>query len=327
MRNCILSLTALFLVLDLCGCKKGGRGNDIKDAELGMVAWTQTMLDTSVDSLVSGDGFLDGDRVGILLNGSGYDTCMNVFVYEGGSWCGNAVSLTADDACVYGFYPASLPVTGEAVVPSCSNRTIPVKIVNPEYFGGENQADYMWAVSALGGKTAVVNRSKSTASLVFMHALSKITFSIKLDDNVKGTAMLTGITLDKGGDGSFYCNSGIMSFDVSPACRLSGLSSVDELNFSGGCPLYNNTYSNVDVLVAPVAADNITVSITMEINGTSCTSSQTLPVKTEKSNLESWEAGKNYIYKIVTNGDELYIKGSVSITDWGKSDGGSVEVN
>ena len=68
---------------------------------------------------------------------------MNVFVYEGGSWCGNAVSLTAEDACVYGFYPASLPVTGEAVVPSCSNRTIPVKIVNPEYFGGENQADYM----------------------------------------------------------------------------------------------------------------------------------------------------------------------------------------
>ena len=58
-----------------------------------------------------------------------------------------------------------------------------------------------------------------------------------------------------------------------------------------------------------------------------CTSSQILPVKTETSNLESWEAGKNYIYKIVTNGDELYIKGSVSITDWGKSDGGSVEVN
>ena len=70
-----MSLTALFLILDLCGCKKGGRGNDIKDAELGMVAWTQTMLDTSVDSLVAGDGFLDGNRVGILLNGSGYDTC------------------------------------------------------------------------------------------------------------------------------------------------------------------------------------------------------------------------------------------------------------
>ena len=325
MKKCILSLTALLLVLDLCGCKKGG--NDIKDAELGIVAWTQTMLDTSVDSLVSGDGFSDGNKIGIVLIGKGYDTCSNLFVYEGGSWCGSAVPLAAEGACIYGFYPAFLPVTGEAVVPSCGDKTIPVKIVNPEYFGGDNQADYMWAVSTLDGKIAVASRSKPNVSLLFMHALSKVTFSIKLDDNVKGTAMLTGITLDKGGDGSFYCNSGIMSFEASPACRLNGLSSVSELNFSGGCPLYNNTYSNVDVLVAPVAADNITVTIAMEINGTLCTASQILPVETAAPKLGNWEAGKNYIYKIVSNGDELSIQGHVSITGWDSSDGGSLEVN
>ncbi|HNY05891.1 MAG TPA: fimbrillin family protein [Candidatus Egerieousia sp.] len=326
MRNSILSLTALLLVLDLCGCKKGG--NDIKDAKLGMIAWTQTMLDTSVDSLVSGDGFLDGDKIGVILSGNGYDTCSNVFVYEGGSWCGDAVPLAGENAYVYGFYPAFLPVTGEAVIPSCNDRTIPVKIVNPEYFCGKNQADYMWAVSTLDGKIAVVSRSKPAVSLLFMHALSKITFSIKLDDNVKGTAMLTGITLDKSaGAGSFYCNNGVMSFEASPAYRLSGLSSVSELNFSGGCPLYNNTYSNVDVLVAPVAADNITVTIAMEINGTLCTASQILPIETAASKVGNWEAGRNYIYKIVSNGDELSIQGHVSITGWDNSDGGSLEVN
>jgi hypothetical protein len=329
MNKSFLLLLPILVAMSISGCKKSN--NSLHDGNLHLSAKMQTQGDVSTKSILLGEDFEDGTTIGIFLSGTDYDSRENIFSDENDIWCGDPVTLNENKATIYGFYPTEEPESEASIVPSTEDKTIPVNISNPEDFNGNNQADYMYALSSVENKTpyylASVDKENNIASLVFLHALSRITLSVKLDENFRGTASLTEIKLRKPIDKKdFYYKDGTMSLEASPAKRFSLKNTTNELTFSGIHAL-STVASNINVLVVPTNAENITISMIIVINGSSYTSSGVMPLGTGTSSFTEWKASNNYIYNITVNGSELIIKNPIDIIGWDDISGGDMEVN
>ncbi len=332
-RENYLSITLLAVVIIFgTGCSKDASpGEDNSTGELQITAEPDGLSSSiSTRSVVTGESFSDSSLIGIFIEGEGYSPTEVIYMYSSGteSWTisGDTIYLSEDTATVYGHYPTEEPSTSDSIKAITEDLSIPVTIQNPEAFGATDQADYMYALASVKNKIpsilATVDKENNIASLVFMHALSELTFSVKLADDFEGSGSLTDIKLSKKGE-DFFWGTGTMSLEASPENRFGSLNKAEELTFSGIRNL-SATASDINVLVVPAGADNITITLYLVINGVSCTATGVLPAGSGDSTFSEWEAGNNYQYTVTVKGGELSLESEIS--DWNDISAGEVNV-
>ena len=326
--------TALLSVVIIfgTGCSKNASpGEDNFAGELQITAELDGLSSSiSTRSVVTGESFNDNSTIGIFIDGEGYTPTEVIYTYSNSteSWMisGDNIYLSEYTATVYGHYPTEEPSSSESVKVTTEDFSIPVTVQNPEDFGATDQADYMYALASVKNKIpsslATVDKENNIASLVFIHALSELTFSVKLADDFKGSGSLTDIKLSKNRE-DFFWGTGTMSLEASPENRFYSLNTAEELTFSGIRNL-SATASDINVLVVPASADNITITLYLVINGVSCTATGVLPVGSGDSAFSKWEAGNNYQYTVTVNGGELFLESGIS--DWNDISAGEVNV-
>jgi hypothetical protein len=330
MKKTYVSLIALLAILALTGCSSENVESD-DSGELKITAsMDATNSGVSTRSLVTTNAFTSANgSIGIFITGVGYTPASTTFsTTDGSSWTGSSsIYLTGNAATVYGFYPSTQSPSNSqmtATTPVVSVNVPTALSVNAFDASTNSQQDYMYAISGKADATtqATVTKSSATASLLFKHALSELTFIVNKSAEFGGTGNLTNITLTKT-SGTFPSENGTMSV-VDGALSLSTSTSISLTN-STGVPINDKDGTTVTAttLVAPTTLSDgaaSTVTLSMTIDG--FTYSKTLPIST----VTGWSKGNNYSYTVTVAGGTLSIT-SVSISEWNPqtADGVTIE--
>ncbi|MGE4587259.1 MAG: fimbrillin family protein [Mangrovibacterium sp.] len=329
-KNYLIMITLAVIVFGAGCSKEDPPGENISTGELQITAeMAGISSNVSTRSVENGTGFTDGSTIGIFISGTGYPSTDVTYTANGGSWIitGDTIYLTEDTAMVYGYYPTEEPSASSPVKATKEDKVIiPVTIRNPETFGATEQADYMYALATVENRIpsalATVDKENNTASLVFIHALAELTFSVKLADDFEGSGSVTDIKLTRSGE-YFSWGTGTMSLEASPESRFDSLNTTKELTFSGVQAL-SATASEISVLVVPAIAENITITLYLVINGTLSMVTGILPTGSGDSTFSEWEAGNNYRYTVTVSGGELSLESEINA--WNNISAGEVSV-
>jgi hypothetical protein len=204
---------------------------------------------------------------------------------------------------------------------------MPVSITNPQKFDAVNQSDYMYALASVQNRVpyalATVNDENNTASLVFMHGMSELTFSIKTEGQFAGAVYVTRIKLSRS-DSDFKWGDGYMSLEADPENRFDSLKTANELVFSGVKELLP-VATDINGLVVPSPAEDISINLSLVINGKTCNVYGVLPTGEGSNKFDKWKCGKNYQYAITVKNGELTMN-SVEIKQWETIRAGEVDV-
>jgi hypothetical protein len=286
-----------------------------------------------VRSSEEGSSFLENSKISIFIDGSGYESSVTTYIRQSGEWCecsSDPIYLNDEYAKVYGEYPSEekdSTGTKKVVVPSVARKVMPVIISNPQKFDAANQSDYMYALASVRNRVpyalSEVNNDNNTASLVFMHGMSELTFTIKTEGTFSGPVYVTRIRLSKSGN-DFRWGKGYMSLEASPSSRFDSLKTGSELVFAGVREITSSAIQ-ISGLVVPSTSENISIEMSIVINGKTSDIHGVLPAGEGNSKFEEWESGKNYEYSIIVKNGELTID-SVEIMQWETIQGGEVEV-
>lgn len=322
-----LLFTALASVL-MAGCSSNEGSTSLGSTnELNVSA---TTLGGSIASRSLVSAFNSGDQIGIFINGTGYTSLVATYTKAAEDpWispasAANKIYLSEQAETVYGFYPASATAT----LDNAGTSTIAATVAASDLFNATGQADYMYATGAStdGGVTfppvTVSNLTgANSATLVFHHALSKLSFVINRASTYSGTGTVTDIKLTST-DASNLFSTGTGTMKVSDGTLALGSTAAD-IEYTGTVTsnAYSSTASTTATAVQLVSPKSTTAGITLYLTVDGKVMSTTLP-----STATAWAAGKNYIYTITVNGTELIVQ-SVSINAWTDSTGGSGTVN
>lgn len=277
------------------------------------------------------DVFANTNQIGIFINGLNYTPLVAKYTVDGSSaWSSPAdlakkIYLSNDVATVYGFYPADATATLDNVGASTIAITVPATEAS---FNAANQADYMYATAPsadagltypLATATNATSENKQKVSLIFHHALSKVSFVIKRHSTYTGVGALTEVKLTSTDVAKpFSIGAGTMKV-ADGAITLASTST--DLTFTGTKTI-NEAASNaytVEELVAPKAsAEAITLYLIIDGKEMSTVLPTTL--------VTSWIKEKNYVYTVTVSGTELIVT-SVSILNWTEVASGDTNVN
>lgn len=318
----LVSLISIFLL----SCSDNDSPSGVKNTFLGIDAEIVNG-GSSLRSISSGNEFSTGSSVGVFIEGDGYTPMEAIYANFNGYWSScDTIHLQDGIATVYGHYPITEPTDSMLYISSSTTtKTIPVIVENPQTFYAGNQADYMYALASTNNKVpdvlAKVDEDNNVASLVFMHGMAELTFSIKLSPNYTGVVSVSGIVLRKPEDKcDFSCGRGVMSLEAFPVTRFDSLTATNELVFSGAKPL-STSESEINLLTVPAKSDDILLIMNLVVNGVSKSVSGLLP----SGDFDAWESGNNYKYTVTISKGELTF-GSVQINTWKDIDVGDVSV-
>ncbi|MCI1785480.1 MAG: fimbrillin family protein [Bacteroidales bacterium] len=330
----ILGVAGAVLILSTlpvgCGHEKGQKAELIP---LEIEASVEE-LGERVKSAVSGTSFADSNTINVFVKGASYDSLVTRYTKMSGGWTvtsEGSITLSENAAEVYASYPVeeekdSVGMT-KSVTPSVGSLSIPVTIRNPQRFDGAEQSDYMYALSSernrMPYRSAEVNRESNTATLVFMHGLSELTFNLKATGYEGKEVYVTEIRLEKSGEG-FEWGEGRMSLEASPESRFELLKSGRELYFNGIRKLGSESES-ISGLVVPTGAEGIGVELHLVIDGEPKIVYGRLPVGSGSVTIGEWESGTDYEYGIELKSGALSFD-SVSINAWRRVDVGEITV-
>ena len=266
-----------------------------ENEEKGKNTQLSVTTDIATRSVITGTAFSGGDEIGVYaLNsgGSAYSAAsMNMRAIYQKPWLfpNGSIYLNTDPATIYAYYPYAS---------TNSTLSVPIDITNNATTG---QTDYLY-----GAGTATVNSESPTAHIKFNHALTRLTFNIKLSNISTLTNLLTGVSLKNtsGGDTAVAVkgNMNIMTGSIKRTINTSA-----SIDYSMKTTLDSLKTTSVDMLVMPVSVNkNMTVS--MVIDGK--TYSVVLPSIT-------FQAGNQYTYSVLVSiRDTRLIIGDCTITEW-----------
>ena len=252
--------------------------------------------------------FEAGDELGLfILDGdfeSGYSSSStkdyNVkATYDGEAWTlSQDVYLSSDKACIIAYYPYkssfgnNLPVDGTYI-------TI--------YIPDDNEQTDVLCCSAV-----TVNSNNSTASLSFDHALTRLTVSVALSDDIE-TATLSSVSIGSGVTMPIYALLGLSNkafgiYSDSDHTTTDGITNNCNASLSAG-----SAYT-VDFLIHPDSPS--TLEAELVIDGKTYTA--------ELSTTSGLQSGYKYSYNISVNKEEedilLDVESSSAINAWVEED-------
>jgi len=276
---------------------------------------------------LDGASFADGTSIGVFVTGAGYAAKIAPYTLSGTSWGSPAadadkIYLTGQSATVYGFYPYD---ANTDIVMDTKLMTVSVPASYTNYMATQ-AVDYMYAANVTASN---ISTTTCKASLVFHHALCKVSFIINKGSSYPAgttSGVLSKLVMTAGS--TIFANKGTVSLTggaFTPSTTPADLSSTITLQPS--LVAYKNinefnatalTIVIANTLVAPCATLAGAVTLGLTIDGRNMATA-TIPSTT-------WIAGKNYIYTVTVSGTELIVN-SVAITPWidNSSDLGGVQ--
>jgi hypothetical protein len=260
--------------------------------------------DIATRSIITGTSFSTGDEIGVYaINASGTaysPTSMNMRAKLGTSWGfpNGSIYLKTSPATIYAYYPYA---------PTNSVLSVPLDI---SYDSTNGQTDYLY-----GTGTATVNATSPSAHIDFNHALARLTFNVKVDNESVGTNVLTDVRLMNTTGDTAVAVKGTMNITTGAIKRT--VNTYDYIEQSMNKTLDAAKASEVDFLIMPVTVNN-DMNVVMEIDG------KMYAVKLPTTTLK---AGSQYNYPVTisVNNQRITI-GDCSITQWNSNDATSVSV-
>jgi hypothetical protein len=291
-------------------------------------------LGDGVKTAVSGTSFADSNRINVFVKGATYDSLVTSYMKLSGGWTvitEGSITLSENEAAVYASYPVEEERdsvgTTKSVMPSVRSLSIPVTIRNPQRFDGAEQSDYMYALSSERNRApyraAEVNSETNTATLVFMHGLSELTFRVKATGYEGREVYVTEIRLEKS-EGGFEWGEGRMSLEADPESRFESLKSGRELYFNGIRKLSAEA-TGISGLIVPTGAEGIGVELHLVIDGEPKIMYGKLPTVSGSNTIGEWKSGIDYEYGIELKSGALEFD-NVSINAWRRVDVGEITV-
>lgn len=240
------------------------------------------------------------------------------YVNTSGKWKPDA-SLAGDETLrlstgavyVYAWHPYTLQ-------PSYNNGSFyigGIELLTEDDFSATGQTDYLYAAGsdASGNKTAVTSQNNPGLCFTLKHALTKLTFSMKKDESIEDaeTLTLTQLVL-KSYDNNFLTGSGVnRRMDLADG-TLNGLVATEKLTYKGSLTLTHD-YQNITALVAPITGmQRFSFELTVTTG-----SGESRKYQTKALNVSTtWEAGKNYVYKLKADKMSAVLEGPAEVYDW-----------
>ena len=258
----------------------------------------------------------------IYANGSEYKPSYGrntaTYVNTSGKWKPDA-SLAGDETLrlptgavyVYAWHPYSLQ-------PSYNNGSFyigGVELCTEDDFKATAQTDYLYAAgcNAGGNKVTVTSQNNPGLRFTLKHALTKLTFSMKKDASIESTETLTLTQLVlKSYGNNFLTGSGVNRRMSLADGTLSGLVATEKLTYEGSLALTFG-YQDITALVAPITGmQRFSFELTVTTGGGEIRKYQTQALNVSTT----WEAGKNYVYKLKVDKMSAVLEGPAKVYEW-----------
>lgn len=204
------------------------------------------------------------------------------------------ISLGSNPAAVYAYYPYQPQV-------DMNPALIPVNI-SPD---ATQTPDYMYGTHAIGQKK--VNRTSPIVCLSMNHALSLISFQVKLDKQVAKKTTLTAVQLGNKAGGSTLSGRGTLNIKTGRIAGTGGTNATTRLETYEmlSCTLCNDIHMKVIPTSHSIQYGD--VEALFIIDGKRY--KYIIPSGTE------WKKGHSYLYKLVFDGTTLH-PSKVTVTGW-----------
>ncbi len=294
-------------------------------------------MEPSTKAIIAGESFSNDDEVGVQVlkssDGTIYESgaLTNVkFSVSDGNWSTDTpFYLTNTTGKIYGYFPyVDRTTLGGAETNNEIFTTIPASL--PATLTTGNETDFMYA-TPITDEGSLVSNSRSSASLTMNHAMAQISFLV-YKENYPGAGSFTAFTIEdvnplmtqyvivnKTVDNDLAMNiingevtggeAGVISRTLAVARTLEVATTVPLFPSDVALTLRSQVAAKgtttLVVPKGPIASGNVKFGFT--VDGKSYYVNNGAEV--------TWEAGKQYIYKVKLSGTALVIS-SVTITDW-----------
>lgn len=267
------------------------------------------------------------------------DTNPLVYTYSESNWSTTTdIKISNETANIYAFSPSGLEVTNQA---AAGEHSVPVSIPQKQTFNAANSwecsgTDYLYGSknSTVGDEEIVTATNQSIDPSVYLqHAQAQVIFKIQNASDRPADEQydyIKSIKISSANGKPFFSGTGTMWLKDG---KLNNLTATNELVFSpntGTTPAkVGPTGSPATVgygLVAPLASDPSSVSITIQLGRSDGTEiSRELTLSTKELNIK-WEKGRRYTYNLELGKMALKIASAVEIGGWTPADEGEIPV-
>ncbi|MDD4058721.1 MAG: fimbrillin family protein [Bacteroidales bacterium] len=281
-------------------------------------------IQSATKAIISGTSFPDNSKIGVQVlrasDGEVYEpgALTNVeFTYNEASstWTSAKFSLTSTLGNVYAYYPfLHIGLDNEVF----TNVNISINSISDF----DSDIDYMFAIPLTDPSEQVSNASgKNLANLVMQHALTQISFVV-YKENYLGTGSFTRFCIEDAGATEWVKVSKAADDDllmnIQNGSITGGIKGAIIRNFVTPVTLSSDPPSEIlQTLRSQVNASAILmptglieagdIKFTFTVDGKICSAVNSSSI--------TWEAGKQYIYKVKFSGTDISIS-SVTVTDW-----------
>lgn len=328
MRNILLPLVFGLLLLS---CDRDEYSNEA--VPLSIKAGIEKEISTK--AIISGTSFPDNSRIGVQVLRASDDgiyepgALTNVeFTYNSAqsSWLSDGFSLTSTQGKVFAYFPFTDIGDNRELF---TNININISSVAEH----ESDTDYMYAIPLTETSDLVNNTSgKNLANLVMKHALTQVSFVV-YKENYLGTGSLTDFCIEDESETEWIKVSKIEDDDLSMSIRDGSITGGTKGSIIRNCstPIILTTDTPSEILQTLRSQVNATALLvpTGLMQSGDIRFKFTVDGKTSSavnSSSISWEAGKQYIYKVKFTGTDISIS-SVTITDWTTQLGDIIIIN
>ncbi len=333
----------------LASCSK--QNNLSLDPPVSLAVNVGISMEPATKAIIAGTSFSNGAEVGVQVlksdDGAIYETgaSTNVKFTLNDTWgTASAFYLTNTTGKVYAYYPYFDRTTlGGGETNAELFTTIPASV--PASLTTGNETDFMYATPITGAGEVVSNATgRNSASLVMNHAMAQVSFLV-YKENYPGAGSFTAFTIEdvdplttqhvivnKAADNDLAMNIisgaitggevGVISRTLASARTLEVANPAAEPDkYPSGVAATLRTQvaskgtTTLVVPKGPIGIGDVKFGFTVDgktyyvNNGTEVT----------------WEAGKQYIYKVKLSGTALVIS-TVTITDWQPIVGENIDI-
>ncbi|MHC1780888.1 MAG: fimbrillin family protein [Bacteroidales bacterium] len=330
----------------LAACSK--QNNLSLDPPVSLAVNVGISMEPATKAIIAGTSFSNGAEVGVQVLKSADDA-----IYETGASTNVKFTLNDTWGTLSEFYLTNTTGKVHAYYPYVDRTTLGGGETNAELFTTipasipaslttGNETDFMYATTITGAGEVVSNATgRNSASLVMNHAMAQVSFLV-YKENYPGAGSFTAFTIEdvdplttehvivnKAADNDLamnITNGTITGGEVGVISRT--LASARTLEVATADPLYPSTVAAT--LRTQVASKGTTTLVVPKgpIGVGAVKFGFTVDGKTYYVNNGTevtWEAGKQYIYKVKLSGTALVIS-TVTITDWEAIVGENIDI-
>jgi len=336
--------------MTLTACSK--QNNLSLDPPVSLAVNVGISMEPATKAIIAGTSFSNGSEVGVQVlksaDGAIYETdaLTNVkFSVTDGTWSTTTpFYLTNTTGKIYAYFPyVDRTTLGGAETNAELFTTVPASI--PASLTTGNETDYMYATPITGAGEVVSNATgRNSASLVMNHAMAQVSFLV-YKENYPGAGSFTAFTIEDvdplstqhvivnlAADNDLAMNitsgaitggeAGVITRTLASARTLEVANPAAEPDkYPSGVAgtlrtqVASKGTTTLVVPKGPIAAGDVKFGFTVDgktyyvNNGTEV----------------SWQAGKQYIYKVKLSGTALVIS-TVTITDWQPIVGENIDI-